>query len=163
MHTIGSNISWEDLYIELPESATTPLLQEWRWKIGEGYSIYLISALGDLFLEDRKGRIHWLDTGRGNFTQIARSTGEMATFLMDFEKVHEWFVHDLIREFHRMGSVNHSEEVYGCVIPPIVGGTYDPENFETIDAVDHIQRMGRIHHKVADLPEGADIDPAILE
>ncbi len=163
MHQIGSSIEWEDLYVRFPEDRKNDLLAEWRWLVGENVQIYMVSSLGDLFLEDAKHRIHWLDTSRGHFNPIARSSGEMAKKLMDLEYLHEWFVHDLILEFHRMGKKIGPGQVYGCKIPAVCGGAYVPENFRPVDLVEHMARMGRIQRKVADLQEGATIDPAVLE
>jgi hypothetical protein len=56
-------ITWNELTVAPGTHSPDDLLSEWRWLLGESYQIVLVSSLGDLFLADTVGHIHWLDAG----------------------------------------------------------------------------------------------------
>src|SRR4051812_31929072 len=97
-------ITWNELTVPPSDHAPADLLTEWRWLLGDTHQIVLISALGDLFLADAAGHIHWLDAGAGRLTEIAGSLDEFQQLRQQPANAAEWFVPQLIGDLIQSGA-----------------------------------------------------------
>ena len=43
------------------------------------------------------------------------------------------------------------------MVPPVLEGDYDVANLKIIDFVEAVQAAGRLHDRIKDLPDGAEI------
>jgi len=85
-------LTWNELTVAADTHNPADLLSEWRWLLGNSYQIALISSLGDLFLADTAGRIHWLDAGGARLTEVAASLDEFQQLRQQPANAKEWFV-----------------------------------------------------------------------
>lgn len=152
------DITWSDLTIPADGIDAAHLLDEWRWLVPKGLEPVVISALGDVFLQDEKGRIFWLDTGWGQLTEVARDFEEFETLLKDEETAVEWFIPQLVGDLMQQGHELGRGQCFGFVVPPVLGGKIALDNFEPIDVNVHVGVLGQIHRQVKDLPPGTPID-----
>jgi len=65
---------------------------------------------------------------------------------------------DLIRGIKSSGIKLKEKELYGYKIIPILGGQYEPNNFESTDIEVHFELCGQIHEQVKDLPTGTIVN-----
>jgi hypothetical protein len=71
--------------------------------------------------------------------------------------VDEWFIPQLVGDILALGITRASHECFGFKKPPVLGGEYDPSNFEPTDISVHFSVLGQLHEQVKDLPEGTPI------
>lgn len=150
-------ITWNELTVALTTHAPDDLLSGWSWLLGEAYEIVLISSLGDLFLADAAGRIHWLDAGAGQLTEIAGSLDEFNLLRQQTVHATEWFIPELVGDLLQGGARLAPGECFSYKVPPVLGGQMEPSNFEPADLSVHFGILGQIHEQVKDLPEGTPI------
>jgi hypothetical protein len=150
-------ITWNELTVAPGTHSPADLLTEWRWLLGDGYQIVLISSLGDLFLSDATGRIHWLDTGAGRLTGIAASLNEFQQLRQQPANAAEWFVPQLVGDILQRGVRLAPGQCFSYKHPPVLGGQMEPANFEATDLSVHFSILGQINRQVKDLPDGTPI------
>lgn len=150
-------ITWSDLTIDPQGLDAASLLDEWRWLVPRHLEPVVISALGDLFLQDQQGRIFWLDTGWGQLTEVARDFEDFEKQLQDHETATEWFIPQLVGDLMAKGKELGQGQCFGFVVPPVLGGEIALDNFEPIDVAVHVGVLGQIHRQVKDLPPGTPI------
>lgn len=150
-------ITWNELTVDFQEPGAENLLQEWRWLLGDSMQLLLVSALGDMFLADAKGRVHWLDAGAGQLEQIAESPEEFKRLMQQRENAERWFVPELVGDLLASGKLLAPGECYSWKKPPGLGGEMEPDNFEPTDLSVHFSILGQIHRQVKDLPPGTKI------
>jgi hypothetical protein len=148
-------ITREDLFVTV-KVGQGDLLADWRWLLGAEAKLILASSLGDAFLLDTTG-IWWLNVGDGSYTRIADSTAEFQSFLSSREKVDEWFVPQLVGDILITGLERKDHQCFSFKKPPVLGGEYEPANFEPTDLSVHFSILGQIHQQVRDLPPGTPI------
>ncbi|HEV2843993.1 MAG TPA: DUF4262 domain-containing protein [Thermoanaerobaculia bacterium] len=146
----------EDLFVDLDPETHGDLLDEWRWLVGLGGEVYLITVFGDLFCKTPDGRIWWLDTGLANFAEVADSEDQWVEVVE--ERGHEWF-HAKIRLDLLLRDAHLEEgQVYGWRQPLMLGGEESAENIERVDAVPYIGKMGRLAKTIHDLTPSPEDD-----
>lgn len=150
-------ITWDDLVATPGTHNPTDLLSAWRWLLGDEYQIVLISALGDLFLADAIGRIHWLDVGTGRLTLIAGNLEEFDELQKQPAYAEEWFVPELVDAILESGVRLEPGQCLSYKVPPVLGGRMIPSNFERTDLAVHLEILGQIHKQIKDLPPGTPI------
>ena len=151
-------ITWNELTISPDGVDFNDLLSEWRWLVGQEYQPVIISALGDLFLRQDDGRIFWLNTGSGELAEVAKDAEEFKNLIVQSDNTDEWFLPNLIGDLLASGKTLGAKECFGYKIPPVLGGKYEPDNFEPTDLSVHFGILGQIHFQIKDLPPGTKID-----
>ncbi len=139
------------------------LLSNWRWLIHKDMSPLIISAFGDIFLCRQDGHVFWLDTGGGNFTEVAETIEKFKKMLFDMKQVEIWFLSPLIDALKLLGKALKPKQCYSFTIPPFLGGKYEPENIEPIDIYAHFSLFGQLLYQCKDLPDGTKIKIQITE
>eukprot|EP00493_Phyllostaurus_siculus_P024777 UN25119 len=91
-----------DLTVNFSHLERDSLLSEWEWLLDGEYLPILLSASGDAFVQNiNNGQVWWLDSGGGEFSQVAETPEGFNELLADKEFVIEYFavqmVGDLIK------------------------------------------------------------------
>lgn len=157
VHITLMKITWDELTIAPSDYTTAELFSEWRWLLGDTFQIVLVSSLGDMFLADFAGHIHWLDAGAGRLTEIATSLAEFDQLRQQQVNADEWFVPQLVGDIMKGGARLARGECFGYKVAPVLGGKMEPSNFEPTDLAVHFGILGQIHEQIKDLPEGTPI------
>ncbi len=159
----GYNLN--DLTVNFDYSKEENLLEAWKWLIGEEKHPILISGIGDgdMFLQNEKGEVFWLDIGRGELIQVANSVEEFKALLEDEETVREWFLVELVAALKRAQISLGANQVYGYKPLPMLGGEYSSENLEPTDIEIHFQLAVQIHEQMKDLQDGTQISKVIIK
>jgi hypothetical protein len=148
-------ITRDDLFVQVSPDGPD-LFEDWRWLIGSEAKPFLVSSVGDAFLHDSDG-VNWLNVGDGTYTKVADSVADFQSMLAQPEKLDEWFIPQLVGDILATGLTRASHECFGFKQPPVLGGEYEPDNFETTDLSVHFSILGQIHRQVRDLPPGTPI------
>ena len=150
-------LTWNDLTVATDTHSQADLLSEWRWLLGTSYQIVLISSLGDLFLADAAGHIHWLDAGAGRLTEVAASLDEFQQLRQQPAHATEWFATQMVGDLLQSGLRLARGQCFGYKLPPVLGGAWEPANFEPTDLSVHFSILGQVCRQVRDLPEGTPV------
>lgn len=151
-------ITLKDLTVNFTHLDRSTLLGSWQWLIGEHKLPILITALGNVFVQDTEdGSISLLDPGEGKLRPIAESVGEFEALLSDREFVHSEFLVEAFVALQRAGQVLELGQVFGYIKPPVLGGSFDADNLEPTDIEVHLSLSGQLHQQVNELPDGASI------
>ncbi|HSG41345.1 MAG TPA: DUF4262 domain-containing protein [Thermoanaerobaculia bacterium] len=146
----------EDLFVDLDSRIEGILLDEWRWLVGPGAEVFLVTVFGDLFCKTPDGRVCWVDTGWANFVEVADSEEEWVEVVE--ERGHEWF-HAKVRLDLLLRDVHLEEgQVYGWRQPPVLGGEESVDNIEPVDAATYIGKAGRLARTIQELTPGPEDD-----
>ena len=148
-------ITRDDLFVQTSPDRPD-LLDNWRWLVGPEAKLFLVSSLGDAFLMDSNG-VNWLNVGDGSYTKVAESVADFQSMLSSPDKVNEWFFPQLVGDILTAGLTRAPNECFGFKLAPVLGGEYEPQNFEPTDLLSHFSMLGQIHEQVRDLPEGTPI------
>lgn len=133
------------------------LLSAWRWKLPTLKQVAIISCLGDLFFVDGEDAVGWLQTDSGDLTRVADSVQQFQAMLSQEAIADDFFLPGLVRELLLAGKTVGHQEVYSYIVPPVMGGTYSPDNVEAKSVYTHFDMTGRFHEQIKDLPEGAQV------
>lgn len=150
-------ITWDDLKVDFSYIDLKRITESWDWLIGNDKTPILVSSIGDIFLEDRKGKCYWLNVGEGIIEKVAEDKTEFKEKLNNNEIVSEWFLVELVAELKKEGLELTEKKLYGYKKLPVLGGEYEPENFELTDIEVHFELSGQIHKQIKDLPDGTKV------
>jgi hypothetical protein len=153
-------ITWNELTVKF-EQGSDDLLSDWRWLIGGAGKPILITSLGDAFVQESDGSVHWLNVEDGSYTKVATSPDDFQSQLKLSENIESWFVPQLVGDILATGISIGDNQCFSFKKPPVLGGEYEPGNFDATDISVHFSILGQIHKQVKDLPDGtviSDID-----
>ena len=151
-------ITLDDLTVKNNQSHSYSLTEDWLWLVGKDKRPILISAIGDLFLEDESKKIYWLDTGAGNLELIADNIQDFQEKLQNNELANEWLLINLVINLKESGKILDEGQIYTYKILPVLGGEYTVDNFEPTDIEVHFSVTGQLHRQIKDLPPGTKIN-----
>ncbi len=146
-----------DYSIDFKHIKNETLIEKWIWLIGEDKTPILITSIGDLFFKDAEENIYWLMVGVGEVEKVASSLKEFEEKLNDEELFDGWFLPLLVSAIKKEGIKLTKSTLYGYKLIPILGGEYDPKNYEVTDIEAHFNMCGEIHEEIHDLPDGTTI------
>jgi hypothetical protein len=152
------NFTLEEITVNFDHIDRTRLLESWDWLIGKDKTPILMSCIGDLFFTDANENCYWLDVGGGILEQVSQSLEEFHLKLKDINQLDEWFLFSLIDRIKKSGLTLKENELYGYKVLPVLGGEYEPENFEGTDIEVHFELSGQIHRQIKDLPDGTKVE-----
>lgn len=150
-------ITMNELTIDTSAVDVEGMLDAWRWLADESHRPILVSALGDVFLQVPTGAVFRLECGLGRLEEVAPDGEAFRRALTQRESVTEWFLPGLVAELLTLGPPLGPGEVYGWKTPPVLGGEFEPANFEPTDLAVHLGLLGQILEQVRDVPEGTPI------
>ena len=114
-------ITLDDLTVNFAHLDAATLLEDWRWLIGAEKRPVLITALGDAFLQDIDGSIHWLSAGDGVLATVAGGAEEFSSLLGDKAFVTEHFAPHVIVNLRNRGAYLKPGQLFGYKVPPHLG------------------------------------------
>lgn len=150
-------LKWSDYSIDFRHIKEESLLEKWTWLIGEDKTPILITSIGDLFYKDKEGSIYFLMLGTAEIEKVANSLKDFEKKLDDDDMVDDWFLPLLVNAIKEEGIKLNKNSLYGYKLLPILGGEYDPKNYELTDIEVHFNMCGQIHEEIKDLPDGTRI------
>jgi hypothetical protein len=139
------------------ETGVDDALESWRWLIPTPVKPFVATAFGDLFVLDDVQAVWFLDIQMGTFDRVADSTEAWEASLHDPEFVDRHFSTALVMELRESGMSLAQGECYEPTREPIFGGSWLPGNWSPGCWVFRLERQGRVHFAIKDLPEGAVI------
>ena len=138
------------------------LLREWRWLLGRHARLMGWAASGDLFMSDVRGAVLHLDTGAGQFEEVARDAVDFQTALRDESQAEALLLLPVVRAFEQRHGPLGPGECLGFTTLPVFGGTYTAENRYRLSIAEHAAFTGNVHRQIRDLPEGAQVQVKIV-
>ena len=156
-------ITWKELAVDLTGQSSDVLLSEWRWLVPATCQLRMVSTLGDAFLEDESGAIHWLDVGGAEMTRIAGDADEFDRLRQLPDNADAWFAPQLVGALLEGNPGLGAGRCFSYVIPLTLGGEFAPGNFEPFSVSVHFDALGKIQRQVKDLPIGTPITSVKLE
>jgi hypothetical protein len=156
---------WQALIIKTVDVpfGTREYLESWKWLLKDSFEPVLITAFGDWFLRDREGRIYRLAVGWGQAAVVANTLAEFQQARLAPENLGSWFMPALVAELRKTGSMlgRHEELAepfcYSYVIPPFLGGRFEPKNIRMLPLSVHTFLWGSVFQQVKDLPPGTRV------
>ncbi|MDH5190886.1 MAG: DUF1851 domain-containing protein [Gammaproteobacteria bacterium] len=156
------SLTWNDLTVNFEHLDRAKLIEDWEWLVGSSLPI-LITSVGDAFLQNESGEIYWLITGSAEYEKVAGSYEEFQGKLQDNELIHEWFLVPVVAQLKEQGIELEQGKLYGFKQLPVLGGKYEPENFELTDIEVHFAMSGQMNLQIKDLPDGTQVNFKITE
>jgi|WetSurMetagenome_2_1015567.scaffolds.fasta_scaffold85809_2 hypothetical protein len=150
---------WADIVIDKQAVKEDPatLTRRWLWLVPEDGMPILPTACGDLFLQFPDGSVAFLDTYAGTFKTVATSYENWRAMLKSGKQVDEWFRGRLVAALLEKGLTRGPGQCFSPVRPQVIGGSWEPVNFNTCDLFIHLEVLGLTHCAVKDLPPGTDV------
>jgi hypothetical protein len=156
-------ITWNELIVDFQKHEQDDLLRDWRWLLGDSMRLLLVSAIGDMYLADSASRVFWLDAGSGQLQKIAESIDQFQQLRQQPQNANTWFIPKLIGDLITRGIRLAPGQCYSYKKPPVLGGEFEPSNFQPTDLSVHFSILGQIHKQVKDLPPGTKIKDIKIE
>ena len=157
-------MTFEDLLPPVKDLGTdfVTATSAWRWLVPESAAPLLITALGDVFIT-LDTSVSFLDTEEGTLEPVARDRQRWKQKLRDPDSVAEWFKPGFVAALKDAGLTLSAGEVYSPLVPPVIGGSYNPNNYITSQWRAHLHFLGQVHDQVKDMPPGTRIDRLVFE
>lgn len=114
--------------------------------------------MGDLFLIDAGGAIHFLDMIGGGLQRVAPSEREFDLRIRDSAARKHYLATFVVRELREAGIQLSQNECYSPDVPPALGGELDGANLRPCDVSVHASIMGQIHRQLKDLPPSTPVN-----
>jgi hypothetical protein len=148
----------DDLTVNFRHLDRIELLSDWRWLIGTTKLPILVTAAGDVFVQDTEDdSVHFLDIAAGELKPVATSPDEFRRLLEDRDFVMVHFSVELIADLRQQGRTLAQGQLYSFKKAPPLGGQYVLDNFEPTSIEVHFSLLGQIHEQVRKLPPGTKI------
>jgi hypothetical protein len=137
-------LAFADLLAPVTLPGPDDALETWRWRVGGEATPWLVTALGDVFMKSRDGRITFLDTYVGQVEEAAAANTEWTTALQGAGHVDKWFDPALVAAIRARGLRLGPEQCYSPIEPLILGGKMEPGNFEVTEWRVHVGLLGQM-------------------
>ncbi len=132
-------------------------LESWNWLVPAGCRPLVATALGDVFMTNTDGSVWFLDIIGGSADRVAESTAAWEALIQDPEFLERHFTPGFVLQLRERSGVLAQGECYVPKLEPILGGSWEPENWAPGKWVCHLERQGRVHFAIKDLPDGTKI------
>jgi len=153
--------SWSQVTVRPSPAALAALRTHWRWKLGDDWTLLLVSALGDVFVELAAGSVWWLSTATGSLELVADAREDFVA-LLEGEQADEWFLPGLVDVLLAQGKALGPEDCYTfTVLPVFQEGSYRAENVRVVSAAWHFAATGQLLERIRQLPDGTAVQLVI--
>jgi hypothetical protein len=139
------------------ESGINDALESWRWLVVNEVRPLLATAFGDLFVVVDSKAVWFLDIVAGKFEPTADSVGAWEGQLRDPDFIDRYFSPTLVLQLREAGVILAQGECYVPKREPVLGGAWSVENWSPGNWVFRLERQGRVHYAIKDLPDGTVI------
>ena len=144
------------------------VLEDWRWLVGKKASARLLTAMGDIFFIKKRllgsEQVYLLDVTLGDSRKIADSWEVFKERMASPDnEVLLWYKYGLLDEVH--ASIGQLSEgcCYSPKVIPLLGGSFDVDNFEQTPWQVHVSIHGRLYEQIKNLPEGTELSDLDIE
>ena len=135
-----------------------PLLKEWNWLLPPQFTVWLLTRTGDLFIKLPDGSIHILDVGAGELRRVAASQEDACAKINEPGVAEDWLMIHVVDQLVALSCVLGPARCYSYKMLPILGGSYAAEGRAILPLREHFGCWGELHHKISELPDGAEIE-----
>jgi hypothetical protein len=146
-----------ELIAPITEHRPDEMLKFWRWLVPQTLGPMVVTALGDMFLLDGDGKMHWLDVGAGTLTCTNCFFHQFIHVKSDSETGELWYLPDLVDRLIASGKTLGDDQCYSFIQLPILGGKFEVDNFRVCTAIEHFATWGPIHELLKDVRDGETI------
>ena len=159
MHSKNSH-----LFADVDLGEVLAALSEWSWFLKGKWSPLSVSAVGDVFLENKSGQVFRLDTGVAELEPVAPSIAAFHEALHSPTSVREWLLAPLVEELQSEGKTLGQGQCYGFTILPVFQeGSYRAENRFMLSALEHVRFTGDMHRQIQDLSDGDKVRIKVVD
>ncbi|MCB1058569.1 MAG: DUF4262 domain-containing protein [Acidobacteria bacterium] len=137
----GFDFRPETVLVDPGSSGTESSLAPWRWLIGEDTRLLGVTLMGDVFLQDPKGKIRWLDTGQGQVERVAENEEEWRRMLPSHGP--RWLHAEVLEQLRAAGIELPPGQVFSWRLLPMLGGSLSPDNIDMVPPAVHLTASGR--------------------
>lgn len=134
-------MSMEHLTVDLDGVHLESLLDAWQRILGSDAMPMLVTALGDVFVQDvPSGRVSFLQTSSGQFEAVCGSADELQALLENPEFVEHYFDPAAVSTLDASGLARGPDEVFTLLVPGWEGGDWEGDNIVVRGVVEHLAR-----------------------
>lgn len=152
------------LVATISPKAKASILAEWSWLIGIEKRPILVTACGDVFIEDSlEGAIHFLDVSVPELSLVAETKQAFEMLLAEASFVETHLHPNRVKMLRAKGLLLKKDQVYSFCTPLSLGGQISAENIDITDVEVHFSVAGQIECQIANIPLGAPITAIKIE
>jgi hypothetical protein len=150
---------------DIPNQYTLPvsrpdwpsLLADWQSLMPGGWSPWLLTKFGELFVTQPDGKIGMLQVSGFQYAIVAKDQAGFREWLVDPDKLSEWFLAPLVDKLEASGRLLGDGQCYSFVQALGLGGALSIANVTVIPIENHFRGWGKIFRQVGGLPPGTEI------
>jgi hypothetical protein len=151
-----------DYLIEQKNLEWSHLLSEWQWLLPDTLTLWLVNRLGDIVVVNEDETVSFFDIGCGTVKPIASSRDDFSRLLDVGNNANQWLAIPLVDQLVEHGLLLKPKSVYGFKTLPILGGSYEIENFYVARIEEYYSFMGNIHGQIKNAPDGSRVNLKVL-
>ncbi len=121
------------------------VVKTWKWLTGEDKIVIALTKLGDILFRDNKGKLIFLDTGKGKLEIIDEDYRNFTDGNLPNNTYEEILLAMLVDKLQRSGKILKPDQVYSFSILPVLGGRYIVENMYARNLYEHYETTGETH------------------
>lgn len=146
------------LVVALSPKAKESILDEWTWLVGKEKLPLLVTACGDVFIEDLlEGTIQFLNVSAPELSLVAETKQKFEMLLAEPSFVEAYMYSERVEMLRGEGLFLKKGQLYSFSTPLSLGGQITAENIDITDVEVHFSIAGQIECQIADIPVGAPI------
>jgi len=138
------------------------LLSEWTWLLPTTLTPWIVNRLGDIIVVNEDETVSFFDVCCGRFKPIAGSRDDLIRLIDLDDNANAWLAISIVDKLVEAGLALRPQTVYGFKVPPLLGGKYEPENFEVTDISVHYGFLGDLYGQMKDVPDGSKVRVKII-
>lgn len=124
------------------------LLSDWEWIFEKGPLFpFMVTAMGDVFATCPAGCVYFINVVSGTIEKETDDENTFHALLSDWEFMVNKLFSQRVLELQQAGIFLQHGEVYGFKKPLALGGKDALDNYQPIDAAEHISLHGQLHGK----------------
>jgi hypothetical protein len=143
----------------LPISRTdwSELFADWQPLVPAHSSPWLLTKFGDVFLIQPDGKVGMLQVSGFQYNVVAKDKTDFQEWLVDPEKMAEWFLAPLVDQLEAAGKVLKTDECYSFIRPEGFGGSVTLENVMIVPRREHFGLWGKVFRQIKDMSDGQEV------
>jgi hypothetical protein len=158
-------VSNQMLKREIPEKYILPpvrsdwseLLSDWQPLIPQSSLMWLLTKFGEIFFCHQDEKIGMLQVSAFQYKTVAKDKTDFQEWLVDPDKMSEWFLAPLVDRLEAVGKFLQSEQCYSFIKPLGLGGTLTVENVMIVPIREHFGLWGEVFRQIKNMPEGGEV------
>lgn len=136
-----------DYILSQEGSDWSSLLSDWGAELPPDFTLWLVNRLGDLVLVLPDESVFLFDVGLGRLVRLADSRDHFAHLLGESDNASSWLAIPIVDACIASGMTLDAGQCYGFKVPPMLGGSYEVDNFEPTSLAVHYGLLADIHRQ----------------